>query len=106
MILAFLGIVSIGFVGATLFYVAVWVILQSEKRKEREEGTMNNIRNLREERNMSRAELCRLSGVPLRTVQSWELNDRVPRDVYQLKRVADALNVKIEELIDWENPLE
>lgn len=59
---------------------------------------VNNIRNIREERGLSRAELSRLSGVPLRTLENWENKVRTPHDIEQLKKIADVLNVIIDEL--------
>lgn len=59
---------------------------------------VNNIRNIREERGLSRAELSRLSGVPLRTLENWENKVRTPHDIEQLKKIADVLNVTIDEL--------
>lgn len=64
---------------------------------------MNKIKQIRECAGMSRAELSRLSEVPARTIDDWENNRRIPRDVYQLKKIADALNVTIEDLIDMED---
>jgi transcriptional regulator with XRE-family HTH domain len=66
---------------------------------------MNHIKELRTKKNMNRKQLSDLSGVPSRTIDDWENNRRVPRDVYQLKKVADALQVTIEDLIDWKEPL-
>lgn len=66
---------------------------------------MNHIKELRTKKNMNRKQLSDLSGVPSRTIDDWENNRRVPRDVYQLKKVADALGVKIEDLINWKEPL-
>ncbi len=66
---------------------------------------MNHIKELRTKKNMNRKQLSDLSGVPSRTIDDWENNRRVPRDVYQLKKVADALQVKIEDLINWKEPL-
>ena len=63
---------------------------------------MNHIKELRKEKGFSRTELSKISGVPARTIDDWENNRRKPRDVYQLKKVADSLEVKIEDLIDWE----
>lgn len=63
---------------------------------------MNHIKEIRKEKGFSRAELSKVSGVPARTIDDWENNRRKPRDVYQLKKVADALEVKIEDLIEWE----
>lgn len=64
---------------------------------------MNKIKQIRERASMSRADLSRISGVPSRTIDDWENNRRVPRDVYQLKKIADALSVTIENLIDVED---
>lgn len=62
---------------------------------------MNRIKELRESKNISRPELAKLSGVPKRTIDDWENERRIPRDVYQLKKVADVLQVKIEDLLIW-----
>jgi transcriptional regulator with XRE-family HTH domain len=62
---------------------------------------MNKIKVEREKQGMSRAELSRLSGVPSRTIDDWENERRIPRDVYQIKKVADALRATIEDIIDF-----
>ena len=64
---------------------------------------MNNIKSLREGSGLSRVDLARQSGVPVRTIDDWENNRRLPRDVYQLKKIANVLNVHIEDLIVWED---
>lgn len=63
---------------------------------------MNHIKQIRQAKNLNRKQLSELSGVPSRTIDDWENNRRMPRDVYQLKKVADALGVNIEELIKWD----
>ncbi len=63
---------------------------------------MNNIKQIRQAKDLNRKQLAELSGVPSRTIDDWENNRRIPRDVYQLKKVADALDVTIEDLIKWE----
>ena len=63
---------------------------------------MNHIKQLRENLNMSRADLSKESGVPARTIDDWENERRKPRDVYQLKKIADALGCYIEDLIECE----
>ena len=60
---------------------------------------MTKIEERRKAAGMSRSELSRQSGVPLRTLEEWEAGRRVPRDVYQLAKVAKALNCLIEDLI-------
>ena len=62
---------------------------------------MNNIKELRQSKNLTRKALSGLSGVPTRTIDDWENGRRIPRDVYQLKKVADVLEVSIENLIRW-----
>jgi DNA-binding transcriptional regulator YiaG len=59
----------------------------------------NNIAELREKSGLSRAELSRRSGVPLRTLEDWDSGRNIPRDVYQLYKVAKVLNCRIEDLI-------
>lgn len=54
------------------------------------------------ERGISRRELARRSGVPVRTLEAWAIGKRIPRDVYQLYKVAQALNCHIEDIIDPE----
>ena len=63
---------------------------------------MDNIKQLRQNLNMSRAELSKQSGVPARTIDDWENGRRKPRDVYQLKKIADVLGCYIEDLIYWD----
>lgn len=60
---------------------------------------MTKIEERRKAAGMSRSELSRQSDVPLRTLEEWEAGRRVPRDVYQLAKVAKALNCIIEDLI-------
>ncbi len=60
---------------------------------------MTKIEERRKAAGMSRSELSRQSDVPLRTLEEWEAGRRVPRDVYQLAKVAKALNCLIEDLI-------
>ena len=57
------------------------------------------ITGLREARGLTRTQLSRLSGVPLRTLEEWEAGRRVPRDVYQIHAVAAALGMSIEDYL-------
>ena len=58
------------------------------------------IRDLREANNISRAELSRQSGIPLRTLECWELGKRSPRDFDKIDTLARTLGTPIESLID------
>lgn len=52
------------------------------------------------EKGMTRADLARQSGVPLRTIEAWCRRLRVPHDVYQLLKLARVLGCQIEDLIE------
>jgi DNA-binding Xre family transcriptional regulator len=51
---------------------------------------------------ISRMELSRRSGVHIRTLEAWGKRLRIPRDVYVLQKVAQALECHIEDLIEPE----
>ena len=51
---------------------------------------------------ISRRELARRSGVPPTTLEAWAKRHRIPRDVYQLYKVAQALGCHIEDIIEPE----
>lgn len=60
---------------------------------------MNKITERRTAAGISRSELARQSGVPLRTLEDWEHEKTIPTNVYQLAKVARVLNCMIEDLI-------
>ena len=64
---------------------------------------MTKIQKRREAAGISRAELSKQSGVPIRTLEGWEYGQNLPRDVYQLAKVARVLNCQIEDLIILED---
>lgn len=51
---------------------------------------------------MTRAELSRRSGVPVRTLEGWSARLRTNPNVYQLYKVAQALECHMEDLIEPE----
>ena len=70
-------------------------------KENSEKVSMNRIKRAREVAGISRIQLAKLSGVPVRTIDDWENERRKPRDIYQIKKVADALNVEIEDIINF-----
>lgn len=57
------------------------------------------LKNRRKEAGIAQRELSERSGVPLRTIQNWE-KDGVDRAVVgSLKRVADVLGCKVDDLL-------
>lgn len=62
---------------------------------------MNRIKERRQELNLTRKALSDISTVPLRTLEEWESGRRIPRDIYQIKKVANALKCTMEDIIDF-----
>ena len=58
------------------------------------------IKEYREKRSMTKAELSKNAGVPYDTLMSWEMERRIPRDVSLVAQVSRELGVSIEDLID------
>ncbi len=54
------------------------------------------------EAGLTRKQLAEMSGVPMVTIDQWARRVRLPRDVYQLYKVAKALGCQIEDLIEPE----
>lgn len=54
------------------------------------------------EKGMTRADLSRQSGVPIRTLEGWAKRARTNPNVYQLYKVAQVLECHIEDLIEPE----
>ena len=51
---------------------------------------------------ISRKQLAMMSGIPYVTIDQWARRTRLPRDVYQLYKVAQVLECHIEDLIEPE----
>lgn len=64
---------------------------------------MTRIEERRKAAGLSRSELARQSGVPIRTLEGWEYGQNIPRDVYQLAKIARVLGCLIEDLIVLED---
>lgn len=54
------------------------------------------------EQGITRAELSRASGVPVRTLEGWSARVRTNPNVYQLYKVAKVLGCTMEDLIEPE----
>lgn len=71
-------------------------------RKLAMEDNLTRIERRRLNKNMSRSELSRQSGVPIVTLEAWANRKRLPRDAYTLAKVATALGCHIEDLLEPE----
>lgn len=60
------------------------------------------IKGIRLQKNLSRAELSRKSGVPLRTLEDWESGIRNPKNVSQVNAVCNVLDCHISQLYNDE----
>ena len=60
---------------------------------------MEKIRNLRKQQRLSQQELAKMSKLSRSSIINFETDKRNPR-VRDLQKIADALNVPIEELIN------
>lgn len=65
---------------------------------------MTKLKKLREKKGITQRELAELLGIPLRTIIGYEQKQR---DINKascstVKKIADALNVKIEDLLEGE----
>ncbi len=58
-----------------------------------------NIKKLREQKGISQDRLSKLADISSNTIAKLELDDSPNPTIYTLKKIADALNVKIEQLI-------
>lgn len=60
---------------------------------------MNTLRKMRQENNLTQAELAAKIGVNANTVTQWETGARKP-NIIMLKRVAKVLNCTTDELLE------
>lgn len=60
----------------------------------------DNLKTLRERKNLSKAELARMLNIPYTTYNGYETGAREPK-LDQIKKIAEALNVTISDLAEW-----
>lgn len=63
----------------------------------------NNLREILSRKGMSAAELARVSKVPKTTISDW-LAGSSPKNLQQVKTVADILNLSVDELVFGASP--
>ncbi len=69
---------------------------------EEEARLLTNIEKRRLALGISRSELSRQSGVPLITLEKWASHQRIPRDVFVLRRIASVFGCTIEDIMEPE----
>ena len=60
---------------------------------------MNNLRNLRKEKGLSQADLHRITGIPLRTIEDWEAERSQIASYHRMRRISGVLGCSIEDLM-------
>lgn len=64
---------------------------------------MNNLRNIRKIAGLSIAELSKKTDIPIRTLEMWDSNKRIPQSYHRIKALAKVLDVSMDELMEyWE----
>ena len=58
----------------------------------------STIRNMRESRRLTQAELAKIVGTTMQTISAWELDKKIPR-MGMLKKLADYFGVQITTII-------
>ena len=69
------------------------------KRYNESKTSGDKLRDIRESKGISRAELARMTNIPLRTIEDWEYRKYPLKDIDRIKLLAQTLNVDINELI-------
>jgi transcriptional regulator with XRE-family HTH domain len=57
-----------------------------------------NLQTLRQRVGLSQSELAAKAGIPVKTIQNWEISRRTPRWIVLLVKLATGLGVPMEEL--------
>ena len=61
--------------------------------------SVDKLKELRKAKGFSQEELSKSSGIPVKTIQSWEQGVRMPRDIYVIERLCNALGISIDDLL-------
>ena len=61
--------------------------------------SVDKLKELRKAKGFSQEELSKSSGIPVKTIQSWEQGVRMPRDIYVIERLCNALEISIDDLL-------
>ena len=63
---------------------------------------MNNLRNLRKAKGISLAELHRMTGYPLRTLEDWDSERKIISSYHRIKRLSEIFGVSMDEFMTKE----
>lgn len=60
---------------------------------------MNNLRNLRKKKGLSLAQLHKITGYPLRTLEDWDAEKKLITSYHRIKRLSEILECSMDEFM-------
>lgn len=63
---------------------------------------MNNLRNLRRKKGLSLATISQKTGIPIRTLEMWDCNKRIPQSYHRIKALSHILECDMDDFMTYE----
>ena len=63
---------------------------------------MNNLRNLRIKQGLSLAQIAEKTEIPIRTLEMWVSNKRIPQSYHRIKALSQLLDCDMDEFMTYE----
>ena len=63
---------------------------------------MNNLRNLRRKQGLSLAQIAEKTEIPIRTLEMWDSNKRIPQSYHRIKALSRLLDCDMDEFMTYE----
>lgn len=63
---------------------------------------MNNLRNLRRKAGLSLAQIAKDTDIPIRTLEMWDSNKRIPQAYHRIKVLSELLGCDMDEFMTYE----
>lgn len=63
---------------------------------------MNNLRNLRRKKGLSLAQIAKETKIPIRTLEMWDSNKRIPQAYHRIKALSHVLECDMDDFMTYE----
>lgn len=63
---------------------------------------MNNLRNLRRKAGLSLAQIAKQTDIPIRTLEMWDSNKRIPQAYHRIKVLSELLDCDMDDFMTYE----
>lgn len=63
---------------------------------------MNNLRNLRRKAGLSLAQIAKDTDIPIRTLEMWDSNKRIPQAYHRIKVLSELLDCDMDDFMTYE----